>query len=345
MKKNHGFALCQFVLVLLASQANAAITLDIEGTAKNGGVQLVLDGLAANLEAQFNSIFAGTNSSGFLTEMGNANIGSTRSILAPGTQENIRYEAAFSVNAAFSGGTSFSTSANTIPSVGVGVQGGLTLSANGELIKLFRGLDPKRVLYHFSYFSKDFSSYLASSGVSMDSMQFSTGISYQLFRTEPWLPGIRFNGIRVASGISYGSFNASYSTPFTYSSGGVDMQSDVTLSVDSKVYTLSSEAVTGIRAFYILDLYTGLGVDFNFGSTSLKGASSGGTVSAMNGATEVYSGTATVSGTADTSSPSVLQLRYLIGTQANLGPLGVFLQGQISTPTVMCLNFGAKLMF
>jgi hypothetical protein len=345
MKKNHRLALCQFFLAFFATHANAAITLDIVGTAVNPASQATMDGLAANLEDQFNTVFAGTNSSGFLTEMGNANIGSTRSILAPGTQENIRYEAAFSVNAAFSGGTSFSTSVNSIPSVGVGVQGGLTLSASGELIKLFRGLDPKRVLYHFSYFSKDFSSYLASSGVSMDSMQFSTGISYQLFRTESWLPGVRFNGIRVASGISYGNFNASYTTPFTYSSGGIDMRSDVTLAVDSKVYTLSSEAVTGIRAFYILDLYTGLGVDFNFGSTSLKGSSGGGTVSAVSGSSVVYSGTATVSGTADTSSPSIVQLRYLLGTQLNLGPLGLFLQGQISTPTVMCLNFGAKLMF
>jgi hypothetical protein len=235
---------------------------------------------------------------------------------------------------------------NSLPGVGVATQAGITLSANGDTIRLFRGLDAKRVLYHLSFYSLDLSSYFTASGITMESLQASTGVSYQIYHTESWIPGlVRFNGIRVASGLSYGKFSASYSTPFTMASGGINMQSDVTFTVDSGVYTWSSEAVTGLRLANVLDLYTGFGVDFNLGSSSISASSENGGVSASSGGTSVFTGDATISGTAESASPTIVQMRFLMGTQANLGPLGVYLAGQISTPTVLCLNFGAKLAF
>jgi hypothetical protein len=36
-----------------------------------------------------------------------------------------------------------------------------------------------------------------------------------------------------------------------------------------------------------------------------------------------------------------VQFRYLAGTQFDLGPVGVFIQGQMATPAVYGLNIGA----
>jgi hypothetical protein len=327
--------------------AHAAITLQITNRQYlNGGLAGTLDPIADSLETSFNSSLSATSATQFLTEMGNANAGATRSILASGTNENSTYIGSFGVNGALSGGASVRSTSNSLPSVGLATQAGITLGANGEKIKLFRGLDAKRVLYHLSFYSADLSSYFSASGITMDSMQASAGLSYQIYHTESWIPGlVRFNGIRVASGLSYGNFTASYTTPFRSASGGINMQSDVTFTVDSKIYTWSSEAVTGLRLANVLDLYTGFGVDFNLGSTSLSASSENGAVSASNGGTTVFAGDATIDGTADVASPTIVQMRFLLGTQANLGPLGIYLAGQISTPTVLCLNFGAKLAF
>ncbi len=329
------------------SLANAAITLDITNRQYvNGGLAGTLDPIADNLESLFNSSLTNTNGTQFLTEMGNANAGATRSLMASGTNENATYIGSFGVNGALSGGASVRSTSNSLPSIGVATQAGIALAANGEKIKLFRGLDAKRVLYHLSFYSVDLSSYFSASGITMESLQASAGVSYQIYHTESWVPGlVRFNGIRVASGLSYGNFSASYTTPFTMSSGGINMQSDVTFTVNSGIYTWSSEAITGLRLASALDLYTGFGVDFNLGSTSLSASSENGAVSATSGATTVFTGDATIDGTAETASPTIVQMRFLLGTQANLGPLGIYLAGQISTPTVLCLNFGAKLAF
>ena len=124
------------------------------------------------------------------------------------------------------------------------------------------------------------------------------------------------------------------------------MKSDVTLTVDSKVYTLTNEATAGVRFLYFLDLFMGLGVDFNFGSTSLAGKNSNGSVSASNAAgVTIFTGDATVTGTAESAAPSIAQLRLLMGTQVNLGPLGIYAQAQVSTPSVYSLNLGAKISF
>jgi hypothetical protein len=332
---------------LISGGAQAAISLDITNRQYlDPAIQATLDTVADTLENNFNTLFTSTGSTEFLTEMGNANAGATRSIMVPGTSENARYTASFGLNGALSGGTAVTAAANTLPGVGLAAHGGISLSANGEIIKLFRGLDAKRVMYHLSFYSLDLSSYFSASGIEMDSLQVSAAVSYQIYHTESWLPIVRFNGIRVASGLSYGSFNASYTAPFTLSSGGVNMNSDITLTSNSKIYTWSNQVVTGVHLLSVLDFYTGLGIDFNFGSTSLDGSSENGAVSAKNGAgASVFSGDATIAGSANSAAPTILQMRYLLGTQMNLGPLGVFLTGQISTPTVLCLNFGAKLAF
>ena len=330
--------------------ARAALTLDISNPQYFGwgvAAQAALDATAISLENQFNSTVAASESAGFLTQVGNANAMSTRSVLSPGVSEaSYKFSGSFNLSGGLAGGMSVNNQSNSLPPVGVAAQSGITLGANGDYIKIFRGLDPKRVMYHVSYYQVNIGSYFPGSGIDSNASQVSAGISYQLYNRRNWLPGIDFNGIHLSSAFSYANFDASYTTPFTLSSGGINMVSDITLTVDSSIFTFSNEATVGIRAFYFLDFFTGLGVDFNFGSTNLSGISSNGSVSASDGGGSLgYSADANVSGDVGSEGPTIAQLRLILGTQVNMGPFAIFAQANASTPNAYSLNFGAKFGF
>jgi hypothetical protein len=338
----------QILLLLFISEASALYQLRITNRQYiNGGVPAVLDPIADSLELQFNSTLAGSDNAEFLTQVGNANAGATRSFLAPGVigEATTKHSVAFGLGGSYSGGTSASTGANSLPSVGAAGHTGITLGANGEIIKIFRGLNPKKVMYFVSFYTMDLSRFF-NDRITIDSLQASVGLTYPVYSPREWIPGVRFNGIQVSSGLAYGNFNGSYTTPFTSSSGGVNMQSNVTLNVDSDVFTFSNEATTGLRFFYVLDLFLGLGIDFNVGSTALSGTTSGGAVSASDaGGTTVFTGDTTLVGTPESSTPSAAQLRFIMGTQVNMGPIVVYGQAHVSTPAVYSLNLGARVSF
>ena len=338
------------ILFCLPLESRASITLSIKNPQySNWGVvaQAALDLTASALETQFNDTLVTADSEQFLTQVGNANAMATRSLMAPGTAETgNRFGASFNINWAVAGGMNVNSNSNSLPPVGVAAQSGFTVGANGDYIKLFGGLDPKRVMYHLSFYKVNIGSYFPKSGIASKAMQVSTGVSYQLYPRRNWLPGIDFTGIHLSSSLSYADFSASYTTPFTLGSGGISMISDVTMTVDSTVVAFSNEATVGVRAFYLIDLFTGIGMDLNVGSTKLTGTSSGGSVSATDGSGVVgYSADANVSGDAGSASPTTAQLRLILGTQFNSGPFAIFAQANASTPNAYSLNFGAKFGF
>ncbi len=114
--------------------------------------------------------------------------------------------------------------------------------------------------------------------------------------------------------------------------------------MNSKVFSLTNEATTGIRLLWILNLYTGVGLDFNFGSSSITGGSSG-PVSGTSSGTTVFSATADLAGDSESVSPTLAQFRYLVGTEIDLGAFGIYIQGQVSTPSVYGVNMGAHVIF
>ncbi len=338
-----------FLILLFTQESDASITLSIQNPQySNWGVaaQAVLVSTAVDLENQFNDTLMTADKAEFLTQIGNANALSTRSMLSPGvTDAETKITGSFSLSGALSGGINVNSTSNSLPPVGVAAQSGITLGANGDYIKIFRGLDPKRVMYHLSFYKVDIGSYFKNSKISSKALQVSTGVSYQLYPRRNWLPGIDFTGIRLSSAFSYADFNASYTTPFTLSSGGISMVSDVTMTVDSGVFSFSNEATVGVRFLYFLDLYTGLGMDLNLGSTNLLGTSSNGSVSASQGGVVGYKADAHVSGDVGSVSPTTAQLRLILGTQINTGPISIFAQANASTPNAYSLNIGGKFGF
>ena len=336
---------CQVVLSFFLTDANATYQLLITNRQYlNGGVQAALDPVADQIQTNFDTTMAAADQTGFLAQVGDANAGASRSYLAPGVYGEARYLFGFGISAALAGGTSFSAPANSLPAVGAAAQSGFNLAANGEIIHIFMGLDPKRVMYHASFNSMNLSS-LIGHGVTLHSLQASAGVSYQMSNPFMWMPGILYNGVRLSTGASYGNFSGSYTTPYTLSSGGINMTTNATLAVDSSVFSVTGEATTGFRFFWLMDLYTGAAIDLNVGSTSLSGSTSNGAVSATQGGVTVFTGDAAVSGSGTSAAPVIADLRWLLGTQVNLGPLGIYAQLQVGSPSVYSLNLGGHLVF
>ena len=336
----------------------SAFTLDITNRAyPNGGagIQAALDALADSLESTFNtSIASSANQESFLEAVGNANAGSSRSFLAPGVQtssDKILLGLGGSMALALGSGSSLSSGisvpANQLPPIGVGAKTGVTVMIPAKNIHVAWPVDASRLAIGASFYSMDLSS-LVGNGISLQSMQASLGFGYQMYSPKDWTPLIRFNGFRISSGLSYSTFDATYRTPFnlTQSGGGVDMtwNSNVDIGVTSTVFSLTNQVTTGVRLLWVLNVFTGLGVDLNFGSSKLTGGSTGPVVGTQ-GASTVFTGTATVDGASNGTSPNLIQLRYLAGVTLPLGPFELFAQGQVSTASVYGLNFGMNLQF
>jgi hypothetical protein len=240
-----------------------------------------------------------------------------------------------------------SVPANQLPPIGVGAKTGVTVMVPAKNIKIAWPVDPSRLSVGGSFYSMDLSSWIGK-GISLQSMQASLGFGYQMYTPKDWTPLIRFNGFRITSGLTYSSFDATYRTPFnlTQSGGGVDMvwNSNVDIGVTSTVVSLTNQVTTGVRLLWVLNVFTGLGVDLNFGSSKLTGGSTGPVVGTQ-GASTVFTGTATVDGASNGTSPNLFQLRYLAGASLPLGPFDLFVQGQVSTASVYALNFGMNLQF
>jgi hypothetical protein len=337
------------LLGVLASSEVQAFKLTISNRVVTApGDATLLNSLADSLENQFNSNLASVGSQeGFLREVGNANAISGRSFLGSGLMAANRD---FFFSYGFSGGLSLgesaslssgiSTPANSLPPVGLSAKGGFTVGVSAKKFPKLVPLDPSRVMYFASFSNMDLSS-LVGRGISIDSLHAALGMSYQYYPSQDWTPLLRFNGFRITSGLAYSNLDVRYSTPFQLSqqSGGttMDWSGTVDLAVDSNVWSLTNEVITGFRLFWIWNLYGGIGIDFNVGSSGVTGTSTGPVTAPQ------FSGTAVVSGAPESAAPTWVQTRAILGTQLDLGPIGIFGQATISTPSVYGLSFGASL--
>jgi hypothetical protein len=329
-----------------------SLTLSIANRAYPGGNPAAFNTLADAIETQFNSVIAsGPNQAEFLTQVGNANAMSSRGFIAPGAMSG---SSKFYVSAAASGavavaeGARFTSnlnlSENRLPAIGLSAKAGISMGVSGARVPRILPLDPARTTYSASYFSTDDFPF-SGSRYTLKSSQASVGMSYQLDLPKPLGPLIRFNGFKFTTGLSYSVFEASYEIPFSLSSSSgantVTWSDDVSLGLTSRVLSFSNEVVTGVRAFWFATLYTGVGMDLNVGSTSFRGSSSGQVTGTGAGGVTQFTGSASINGQEISRAPTWVQFRYLVGTQLDLGPFGLFVQGQVATPAVYGLNIGA----
>jgi hypothetical protein len=130
-------------------------------------------------------------------------------------------------------------------------------------------------------------------------------------------------------------------------SGEVDLQSRGSLRLDMRTSSIPLEVTTNIRFLYVLSAYLGGGFDWQLGGGSdltvnLDGKLTG-RVPSANASADI--GTMTV-GVHESASPSAGRLRGIVGLQANVFLLKVFVQlNAAPDPFLSSVGFGARLVW
>lgn len=344
--------LCLWIGLGVSHPAAQAYVMRLENVNDTSPGQIMTPAAQALVD-EFNGIMGASASHDFLSALGNANAGSSRSQFTPGavTSNHILVGIYGAGAAALGSDTTFSgignSGSNQLPGIGVGAKLGLTVGLSGQIVKIPLPLDPSKTMWLLSFSTMSFSKYLKN--ITLNSSQFGLGLSYELQSPIGWNPILRWNGIRVTTGLTYSAFEVGYKTPFSLSQnlgGGASVKwaADLDLGAKSWLTTLSTEATTGVRLFWFWNLYTGVGIDFNAGGTNFTGGSKGKIVSDPAGPPG-YEADAIIEPGKTGYGPSIVSARYLLGTQFDLGPVGLYLQGQLAVPSVYVLNVGTQFQF
>ena len=122
--------------------------------------------------------------------------------------------------------------------------------------------------------------------IEVKNLNLGLNIQYTLCEaTAKFLGTVKWNGLKVGSGLNYQSSLIALPTiQFSFVESELDINLadrepvslissydfNLIVGTDSKLFTIPSDISTGIRLFYFLTLYIGLGMDFIFGSTNLN---------------------------------------------------------------------------
>jgi hypothetical protein len=306
--------------------------------------------ICASAQSVLNSIFAqsfnDTLFTNFLSAGGNANAASSRSNFAPGVIGDHEAWVALSVDAGVqlpsAGSGSTGSSTNALPSLGLGLQGFVTIGFPSKWLHTTLGLpvDPNRLSLSISAgaLTSKF-----SSTVNYSFYHLGLGGSYQ-YITEKKLSFLAaWEGVRISSGLTYSHTNLHYSTPIKMQTGDLGggvtalWNSTADLGFNSNIITIPIEVITGVELLRIWSIYGGLAMNINLGSTSFDGSLSGPVTATGSG-----TGSATVSAVADASSapPTTVQLGVTLGTQIAIGPGSIHLQASYFNPKVATIQLG-----
>jgi hypothetical protein len=172
-----------------------------------------------------------------------------------------------------------------------------------------------------------------------------------------WSMLVRWGGLDVTTGFDRSRMRLQLVRDFNRNipvgdgqrfSGEVDLNSTGTLALDMRTTSIPLELTTNIRFLYVLSAYIGAGFDWQLGGGSdltvdLNGKLTGKAPSA--GVTNADLGTMTLQVT-QSAKPSAGQFRGILGLQANLLLLKIFVQLNAEpSPFVASLGFGARLVY
>lgn len=233
---------------------------------------------------------------------------------------------------------------------GVGVAASITLGMNmGTFFKKKWGLiDPKKLDVFINYlsFKKDddgtddnFNFKHSNFGIHA---RYHIHEGYSLFSKAI----LKWGGVFVTTGIERSSmdmnFIETYSETQTEGLATATVDGVGTVGIDSTITSIPIEVSTYIQAFYVLSLYTGLGIDLNFGDSDV---------------TAKFNGNVAVSGAATGSGDAVLDLsgsgdvdsftsRVFVGAQINIPVVKIYTQftKQLGTD-LSSVNLGVKFIW
>jgi hypothetical protein len=176
-------------------------------------------------------------------------------------------------------------------------------------------------------------------------------------RETAWSALVRWGGIDITSGLDHGHMQLSLGRDFSREVPITDAQHQKLAQVDvaaagrfvmdATTWSIPLELTTNLRFLYVLSAYGGVGFDWQVagGSQMQVDLSSTltGTVPSQTGSIPV--GTASILAT-ESADPSTGRIRGLVGLQANLFLLKIFVQlNAIPSPFLASIAFGARLVW
>jgi hypothetical protein len=286
-----------------------------------------------------NSLFPPGNDERFLQAEGAASIGSTRSLIGDTLSKPEIFVVGFQAGAALgypnnSSGASAKPQRNSLPGLGLGAQTSILVGIPAEkFIPLpFWGLDPRKMVFYINGFSL---SEKIGTDVDLSLTTIGVGATYDLNSGSRVGAAISWDGWQMSSGLQYSRTKLSYLTPMdlNFSSGGgsIAWAGNLDLGVVSNIVSIPTDIRTGFTLFKFLQPYVGLGIDLNFGASTLTGVTSGPITSG--GTIAGYTGTGTLdANTQSPVAPSFISGRGFLGLQLHLWALK--LMGQVTGATM-----------
>ena len=247
-----------------------------------------------------------------------------------------------------------------IPGVGVGLAGNIMLGLNlgifsPDSLDFMNDID---IYFNIFYLPLEISAFEVN--------VFNIGLNaqYSLLESKSLLHGLfGWTGIRIGSGLNYysssllvnkvkvgsTSANASVNVPEV----GEDLQLrttwDANISFGAKVRTfvIPTDISTGIRLFYFLSLYAGLGADLIFGSSRLEVGNDASVATTAPDLNNQLIHTASTDLTIEESnSPELFNLRTFAGLQIDIFAFKLFFQGTYETITNSYgVSFGTRIAY
>lgn len=221
---------------------------------------------------------------------------------------------------------------------GVGIQGGLILGTNLGWMdtKKILGLHTDRLNVYVNYLGQNIDRKMGESdkdSIKADLQSFGFHASYDLVKPSGNMLA-RWGGLKVHTGFEYNrtklTFASSLSEEINENVGGATVTGTIdgkpAATIDVATQSIPLEISTNVQLLYILSLYTGVGVDFNFGkaksSGNLNADESTIRVNGSDTGTRVQAD-ANISGSGNVSA---FTSRAFAGVQINLPYMNIFAQ-------------------
>lgn len=308
--------------------------------------------LADALEILVAGLIPPTSSARFLNQTGNATLASSKGLFGDPVSEPEKFSVSLSGTGAVSveslsqlqGGNG----GNSVPRRGIAALPGVGVTLPGRSLPFLPEkiwfIERDKSLFTLNFMTLSLDGVIRNTSLGMTTV--GVGFQTDLRPSDGGKPYLfRWTGFQLASGLQYSHLSANFSTPFSQSTSGsgLNMSWDAIANVGarSNIFTIPTTVTTGVRLFYLLHFYTGLGLDLNFGSTRLDGLTSG-PITTLQGATPVFVGNGHLDLSGDSIAPTFLTARFLLGSQLNLGPLKVFTQATLANPRVAAITLGLK---
>lgn len=346
-------AVAALIVAGVAPAARAGVDLKIDpgqGGAYAQQLGLNLDQVRMQLQTELDRLFQVYRLDDYLRAFSDAQSFTTRGLgVDYGSTINLA-EVGIAANVAVNGNKAI-TEGDTRTQPVAGVATNITVMAGLNLG--FLGLRPVTV----------FGNYFARKGTyrefGADLKNFGAHLQLKLFapRDESlWSAFVQWGGIAITSGFDHARLELSLAKNFQRSVpvsgsgrdlGRIDVDSTGTFELDMRTWSVPVEVTTSLRFLYLLSVYGGAGLDFQFGSGSdLRVNLNGKLTGVVPGQSQrVDLGTADVLAT-ESAGPSTGKVRGIVGLQANLWFLKLFTQLNIvPDPFVASIAVGARLAY